>query len=110
MKEKLAWMVACEIRKECETTSREVRCFLKSAAMTFVAQFAYVIDRAIPRVDHGRPLGDAILREIVDYIHSNLHRNVTLSELSALVHLTPRYFCGVFKQATGRPPHQYLIE
>lgn len=63
-----------------------------------------------PPVDHDRPLGDAILREIVDYIHSNLHRNVTLSELSALVHLTPRYFCGVFKQATGRPPHQYLIE
>jgi AraC family transcriptional regulator len=50
------------------------------------------------------------LKEVIGYIDSNLHRNVTLSELSSLVQLTPGYFCGAFKQAMGRPPHQYLIE
>jgi AraC family transcriptional regulator len=49
------------------------------------------------------------LKEVIGYIDSNLHRNVTLSELSGLVQLTPGYFCGAFKQAMGRPPHQYLI-
>jgi AraC-like DNA-binding protein len=57
-----------------------------------------------------RILSDSKLKRIIDYIRDNLHRNLKLPELSALVKLTPGYFCGVFKQAMGRPPHQYLIE
>ena len=47
---------------------------------------------------------------VIEYIESNLDHNITLSELAGLVQLTPRYFCAVFKQAMGRPPHQFQIE
>jgi transcriptional regulator GlxA family with amidase domain len=57
-----------------------------------------------------RSLSNAKMEQIIEYIDSNLHRNVTLSELSALVQLTPGYFCSAFKQEMGRPPHRYLIE
>lgn len=110
VKDKLAWMVASEIRKECGNDFPRGPMFLENAAMTFVAQLAYLIDGAVAHRNQVRALNDSKLREIVDYIDSNLHRSVTLSELSALVQLTPRYFCGAFKQAMGQPPHQYLIE
>ena len=110
VKDRLAWLVVSELRKECRNVFPRGAMFLESAAMTFVTQLAHVIDGAAPQVDHGRALSDVKLREIVSYIDSNLHRNVTLSELAGLVRLTPRYFCGAFKEATGRPPHQYLIE
>jgi AraC family transcriptional regulator len=50
------------------------------------------------------------LRLVIEYIESHLDRNVRLAELAALVDLTPRYFCAVFKRAIGRPPHQFQIE
>lgn len=109
VKDRLARLVVSEIRKECRTLFPRGAMFLESAAMTFVTQLAHVIDGVAPPAEHGRALSEAKLREITGYIDSNLHRNVTLSELAALVQLTPRYFCGAFRQATGLPPHQYLI-
>jgi AraC family transcriptional regulator len=108
--DKLAWTVVSEIRKECQNDFPRGPMFLESAAMTFVTQLAYVMDGALPHAEPVRALSDIKLKEVIGYIDSNLHRNVTLSELSGIVQLTPRYFCGAFKQAMGRPPHQYLIE
>jgi AraC family transcriptional regulator len=110
VKDRLAWLVISELRKECRSVFPRGPMFLQSAAMTFIAELAHVLDGAVAAFEHGRALSDTRLREIIDYIDSNLHRNLTLSELSALVQLTPRYFCGAFRQAMGRPPHQYLIE
>jgi AraC family transcriptional regulator len=109
-KDRLAWMVASEIRKECKNGFPRGAMFLESASMIFVTQLAYVLDEAVPHLEPTRALSDNKLEAVIDYIGSNLDRNITLSELSALVQLTPRYFCGAFKQAIGKPPHQYLIE
>ncbi|MBO0754287.1 MAG: helix-turn-helix transcriptional regulator [Bradyrhizobiaceae bacterium] len=109
-KDKLAWMIACEIRKECQNNFPRGPMFLESAAMTFISQLAYIIDGAICSSKQVRALSDEKLKYIIDYIDDGLHRNITLAELSALVQLTPRYFCSAFKEAMGRPPHQYLIE
>jgi AraC family transcriptional regulator len=109
-RDKLAWTAASAIRKECQNDFPRGAMFLESAAMTFVSQLAYIVDGALPHAEQVRALSEPKLKEIIGYIDSNLHRNVTLSELSGLVQLTPRYFCGAFKQAMGRPPHQYLIE
>jgi AraC family transcriptional regulator len=109
-RDKLAWMVVSEIRKECQNDFPRGPMFLESAAMTFVSQLAYITAGVVPHAEQVRALSEMKLKEVIGYIDSNLHRNVRLSELSGLVQLTPRYFCGAFKQAMGRPPHQYLIE
>jgi AraC family transcriptional regulator len=109
-RDKLAWMVASEIRKECKNDFPRGPTFLENAAMTFVTQLAYILDGVVPPCDRVRALGDTKLKEVIEYIDCNLHRNITLSELSALVQLTPRYFCSAFKGVMGQPPHQYLIE
>jgi AraC family transcriptional regulator len=109
-RDKLAWMVVSEIRKECQNDFPRGPMFLESAAMTFVTQLAYIAGGVVPHAGEVRALSEMKLKEVIGYIDSHLHRNVTLSEMSGLVQLTPRYFCGAFKQAMGRPPHQYLIE
>ncbi|MBE7383397.1 MAG: helix-turn-helix transcriptional regulator [Leptolyngbya sp. SIO1E4] len=48
-------------------------------------------------------------KQIVDYMHANLERNISLAELAEILHLSPHYFAHLFKQSMGIPPHRYLI-
>ena len=109
-KDRLAWMILSEIRKECANGFPRGPMFLENAAAVFVSQLGYVLYDAAPRVEASRALSDAKLAMVIEYVETNLHRNITLTELANLVDLTPRYFCAAFKEATGRPPHQFQIE
>lgn len=57
-------------------------------------------DGALPR---GR------LRAVVEYIEEHLDSGPSLAEMAAVAHLNPYHFARQFKQATGLPPHQYVI-
>ncbi|MBX3011202.1 MAG: AraC family transcriptional regulator [Caldilineaceae bacterium] len=48
------------------------------------------------------------LQMIVDYLEANYATNVTLAELTQLVHLSPYHLLRSFKAALGLPPHAYL--
>ena len=50
------------------------------------------------------------LRYAVEYIHENLEKDLTLSEIAVAVGMSPYHFARAFKQAIGLPPHQYLIK
>jgi AraC family transcriptional regulator len=49
------------------------------------------------------------LRAVVEYVEEHLDRSPTLEQLAAVARLSPNYFVGQFKRATGLPPHQYVI-
>jgi AraC family transcriptional regulator len=109
-KDRLAWAVVSELRKECLAGFPRGPLFIENASSIFFTQLAYLFGETTQRFDSPRALSGIKLQMVVDYFESNLHRNVTLSELSALVDLSPRYFCAAFKEAVGRPPHQFQIE
>lgn len=50
------------------------------------------------------------LSQVVDYIQSNLAREITLLELATLVQLSEFHFGRLFKQTTGTAPHQYHLK
>jgi AraC family transcriptional regulator len=56
------------------------------------------------------PLTDARLRRVIDYIHDSLGNEISLGELADLAGLSPNYFLGAFRRATGKTPHRYLTE
>lgn len=62
-----------------------------------------------------RSLGDADaqpdlrLQRVLEFIAANLHRQLSLAEIAAEVHLSPYHLGRVFKRATGLSLHQYLI-
>jgi AraC family transcriptional regulator len=54
-------------------------------------------------------LSPSQLKLVIEYINEHLDQNLSLNELSALTRTSPHYFSQLFKQATGVPPHKYII-
>jgi AraC family transcriptional regulator len=106
----LSRAIAIELKNECRNGFPRGSLFLESASTALLAQLAHVLDRAASEATPARVLSKVKLALVLDFIQSNLERNVALAELAALVGLTPRYFCEVFRRTMGRPPHQYQIE
>lgn len=61
-----------------------------------------------PRIAGG--LRGGRLKLVVDYIHDNLARPITLWELANLAGVSARHFERAFRQATGTPPHAYVLQ
>jgi len=63
--------------------------------------------RRAPKQDG--PLAQKKLRTVIEYIEAHLNASPTLEQMAAIVRLSPFHFARQFKQATGLPPHQYVI-
>lgn len=48
------------------------------------------------------------LKDVLSYIRKNIDKNVSLEELSEVSGMSPRYFCRVFRNMTGRTPIEYV--
>jgi AraC family transcriptional regulator len=62
---------------------------------------------AVRRADGALPR--ARLRAVVEYIEEHLDGGLTLEQMAAVAHLSAYHFARQFKEATGLPPHQYVI-
>lgn len=49
------------------------------------------------------------LKRVKTFLTEELHRDVGLDELTALVNLSPTHLCRAFRQSTGLPPHQWQM-
>jgi AraC family transcriptional regulator len=49
------------------------------------------------------------LKRVLDFIADRLEENISLSQLAAIAGMSPHYFSQLFKQSTGRTPHQYVL-
>ncbi|PRD43110.1 AraC family transcriptional regulator [Phyllobacterium phragmitis] len=49
-------------------------------------------------------------QRVLDYMRDNLDRDIGLQELADLTNLSRSHFCGAFRKATGRTPHQWLMK
>lgn len=52
--------------------------------------------------------GEAMVYKAVEYLQSCLHREVTVAECAAQVHLSGSYFSSLFKRVTGMTLTQYV--
>jgi AraC-like DNA-binding protein len=57
-----------------------------------------------------RGLTHTQLQQVLDYIHTHLDRDLSLSEIAEIINISPTYFASLFKQAIGISPHQYVIQ
>jgi AraC family transcriptional regulator len=49
------------------------------------------------------------LRRTIAYIKDHLEQDLSLATLAAVGEMSPAHFSRLFKQATGLPPHQYVL-
>jgi AraC family transcriptional regulator len=50
------------------------------------------------------------LERVQAFIERHLGESIRVDQLAAAVHMSPFHFARLFKQATGQPPHAYLLE
>lgn len=58
----------------------------------------------------GKAESDTTITRAIEYIDSNFTEISGLSEIAEYVHLSPVYFQGKFRAATGVTPHDYLLD
>jgi AraC family transcriptional regulator len=50
------------------------------------------------------------LQQSIDYIHTHLDCDLSMTQIANSVNISPTYFASLFKKATGISLHQYVIE
>ena len=73
---------------------------------------------AVARRHTGRPtpgpaapaLSRAQLGRVTRHVEDNLAAPLSLADLAAVAHVSPFHFARVFRAATGRSPHRYVLE
>ena len=55
-------------------------------------------------------LSSSKLRQVIDYIQSNLERDLSLAQLAKVAHVSSHHFGKLFKQSMGVTPHQYVLK
>ncbi len=50
------------------------------------------------------------LRKVLDYIESNLDRDLGVAEIAQVALISPYYFGKLFKRSTGQTLHQYVLD
>ncbi len=69
----------------------------------------YRSGNVLPSEKHRRPdIHTKLISEVIDWIEDNLTETITLSELSKKAGLNEKYFCKIFKNATGKTPIEYI--
>jgi AraC family transcriptional regulator len=53
-------------------------------------------------------LSERRLHTILHFVESSLHRQLSVTEMAAAVHLSPFHFSRAFAKAVGQAPHTYL--
>ncbi len=51
-----------------------------------------------------------IIKSSQDYIDNNFNKDLTLSELSDMCHLSKNFYCKIFKHIIGLSPFEYIIQ
>ena len=49
------------------------------------------------------------LRRVTDYIQEHIDQELTLSQLGAVVCMSPFHFARLFQRTTGMPPHRFVV-
>lgn len=81
---------------------------LNQACVHILRHYADVAFRAPGGVGGG--LSPRQRRQLLEYIHANLHRNMALSELAGVAGLSVYAFARRFRAAFGAPPHAFVLD
>ena len=54
-------------------------------------------------------LPGARLRRVIEHVQQNPDKDLTLSALAAVIHMSRFHFARLFKHSTGLPPHQFVV-
>lgn len=106
----LIYQIGLALKRALETSGTTNRLYaetMTAALMVHLLQYYSAQQVTLPTYSGG--LSKLKLQQVIDYIHANLDRDLSLSELAALVQMSSHYFSQLFKQSMDTTPHQYVL-
>ncbi|MDJ0595524.1 MAG: AraC family transcriptional regulator [Pleurocapsa sp. MO_226.B13] len=67
-------------------------------------------DRSLPLPRPKGKLSSLQLKEVIEYIHTYLDSELSLTKLSTQLNLSPFHFARLFKKSLGLSPHKYVLQ
>lgn len=91
---------------------QENRLYLESLSIALLAHFirrmAGIANAAgCDQLQGG--LAPHIRNRLAEYMHENIHRSMSIDELSGLANMSYSHFLRAFRQTMGEPPHRFLM-
>lgn len=108
----LIQQVGLALKSELESDHRGSRIYIESLTTTLCIHLLkhYSVSREkIISYSSAKGLSPRNLQQVIDYIHDNLEKDLSLAEISQVVGMSIYHFSRLFKQSTGFTPHQYVM-
>jgi AraC family transcriptional regulator len=102
----ITMLLLAELRSDSIMGELYVESLSQALVIHLLRHYSEVIQLIAPEK---RSLTHSQLQPAIDYIHTHLDQNLSLTELASVVNISPTYFASLFKQAIGTSPHQYVI-
>ena len=102
--ERIGWMMQAED----QAAGPGGRLFADSLASALAVRLVAL--QAPPKAAPARALPAWRLRHVIEYVDTNLDRDLTLAELAAVAGFSPSHFKALFREATGTPVHRFVLE
>lgn len=55
-------------------------------------------------------MADWQVKRVIEFIEHRVHEDVGLSDLAAVIGMSPHYFCRAFRLTMGIPPYKFLLQ
>jgi AraC family transcriptional regulator len=102
------WDTAVKLRKQIESAGSDNRLYSEALGVVLAHELVRFNAGICPVEAPVRGgLAGWQQRIVTTYIEEHLYEQIPLATLARLVRLSPYYFCRVFKQSLGMPPHRY---
>ena len=95
------------LAEECASAEPTSRLYADALSLALIQRLVDLKEKHAPPERGGLP--PFKLRQVTEYMHAHLGDEIGLQELAGLAGISPSYFSRAFKDATGLPPHQWLI-
>jgi AraC family transcriptional regulator len=104
------WDTAVKLRAQLGSSDQKQTAYAEALSIALACELIRVNEScclpSVTRIRGGLPEWQQ--KKLMQYIDEHLAKDVSLSSLAELVHLSPYHFSRMFKQAFDTPPHRYL--
>lgn len=83
--------------------------YAESLATALAAHILAKYSNKTPARPRGLSLTKNQLRRSIEFIHENLHADVSLNQIASAANMSKYHFAKSFRQAVGIAPHKYLV-
>jgi AraC family transcriptional regulator len=106
----LIYQIAIALKTSLEIDGTSSKLYADTMANFLVVHLLYRYSTSKPALlQTSSGLSEKQLKQVIEYIHECLDRNVSLTDLANLLQLSSYHFTRLFKQSIGIAPHQYQI-